>query len=95
MTGLRRYKNKRDASEQAIVKALEDLGCLVIRMDKPVDLLIQVPGIKRTVLAEVKTGKGKLTDEQTKFMAQGWEVWILRDAADAICMFNMVRRMAA
>lgn len=93
---LRAYGNKRDKSEAAIVKALEALGCDVIRMDKPVDLLIQVPGVKgRPVLAEVKTGKGKLTADQQALIERGWEVWIFRDTDDAVNMVNMVRRMAA
>lgn len=94
MTGLRRYANKRDLSENAIVSALEQLGCLVIRMDKPVDLLIQVPGVKRIILGECKTGKGKLTADQSALMAKGWEVWLLRDVQDAVNMVNMVRRAA-
>jgi hypothetical protein len=93
--GLRRYANKRDTAEQTIVKALEDMSCLVIRMDKPVDLLVQIPGVRQIILAEVKTGKGKLTEEQEAFISRGWEVWILRDVQDAINMVNMVRRMAA
>ena len=91
--GLRLYKNKRDASETAIVSTLEAMGCSVYRLDKPVDLLIRIG--TRSYLAECKTGKGKLTQEQVKFMASGWEVWILRNEQDAVNMCNMIRRQAA
>jgi len=92
MTGLRPYKNKRDASEPAIIAALESAGALVERMDKPCDLLVRVAG--RTFLCEVKTPKGKLTDDQQAFIARGWEVWILRDPMDAVNMINCLRRVA-
>lgn len=94
MSGLRLYKNKRDAAEKDIVEALRKMGCLVELLDKPVDLLIKVPGVKAAVLAECKTGKGKLTQEQSAFIASGWEVFILRDVQDAINLVNMVRRAA-
>jgi hypothetical protein len=93
MTGLRRYANRRDASEPAIVQALEAMGCSVVRMDKPVDLLVRIGS--KNLLCEVKTGKGKLTKEQEAFMAAGWEVWILRDVQGATAMVNMIRRAAA
>ena len=95
MTGLRRYRNKRDASEASIVAALEGMGCHCYRMDKPVDLLVFIPRTGDLLLVECKTGKGKLTADQSALMAKGWEVWILRNAADAVTLFNMVRRMAA
>lgn len=93
MTGLRRFANKRDQNEPEIVRELRNMGCLVELMDKPVDLLICING--KNYLAEVKMPKGKLTDEQSAFIARGFEVWILRDVQDAINMCNMVRRQTA
>jgi hypothetical protein len=83
---LPRYKAKRDASEKAIVKALEGMGCSVWRMDTPCDLLIGFLG--RNILAEVKTpgthyGKA-LNDKQKQF-------WILRDLDDVEAMISALR----
>ena len=82
---LRRYANKRDANEPGIVAALESLGCLVLRMDKPVDLLVLCRGTVH--LCEIKTRKGKLTRDQVEF-AQFWPVKILRTVDDAIAFAN-------
>jgi hypothetical protein len=100
MTGLPRYRAKSDLVQPAIVKALRDMGCLVINIRKPVDLLIQFPGSKLQVIADAKTprkqgGKDKLTDSQQALIAAGWEVWILRDVQDAVNLVNTVRRQAA
>ena len=91
MTGLRRYANRRDANEAEIVAALEKMGCLVKRMDKPVDLLVQFPGSGRQVICEVKTPKGKLTEDQQEMLEKGWHVWVLRDVQDAVNMMNVVK----
>lgn len=83
MTGLRRYRNKRDASEASIVAALEGMGCHCYRMDKPVDLLVFIPRTGDLLLVECKTGKGKLTKEQEAFKTR-WPVSIIRSADEAI-----------
>lgn len=85
---LRRYANKRDANEPGIVAALESLGCVVLRMDKPVDLLVLHRGTVH--LCEVKTRKGKFTRDQAEF-AQFWPVKILRTVDDAIALANSKR----
>jgi hypothetical protein len=81
---LRRFANKRDISEPAIVELLRAAGCTVVLMDKPTDLLIGYRG--KTAIAECKTGKGKLTKDQKDFLAswRGSPVIILRTPADAI-----------
>jgi hypothetical protein len=81
---LRNYANKRDAAEPAIVKALQAAGCSVVRMDKPVDLLIGYRGC--TYLCEVKTGKGKYTEDQKQFFAawRGSSIPILRTVDDVL-----------
>lgn len=81
--GLRRYANKRDANECGIIAALEALGCLVYRLDKPVDLLVSHRGTIH--LCEVKTRKGKLTRDQEQF-AQYWPIKVLRTVEDAVAL---------
>lgn len=79
--GLRRFANKRDANEAGIIAALEACGCLVYRLDKPVDLLVSH---RNTIhLVEVKTRKGRLTADQVSF-ATHWPVTVLRSVDDAI-----------
>lgn len=80
---LRRYANKRDQTEPGIVAALEAMGCLVFRLDKPVDLLVLLPAGRGVALAECKTRRGKLTKDQ-EFFARYWPIHILRSVDDAI-----------
>lgn len=89
MMALRRYNAKRDANEGGIIAALEALGCLVYRIDTPVDLLVLYRGTIH--LCEVKQRKGKLTSAQSLF-AQYWPIHILRSVDDAIAL---VQRRAA
>ena len=86
---LRRYANKRDENEPGIIAALEALGAMVYRLDKPVDLLVLHRGTVH--LCEVKTRKGKLTRDQETF-AQYWPISVLRTVDDAIAL---VQRRAA
>ena len=83
-----KYAPKRDASEPEIVKALQDLGCTVERMDKPCDLLVGFRGVN--YLVEAKTagtqyGK-KLNANQTDFNAswKGSKIIMLYSSVDAI-----------
>lgn len=75
---MRRLLWKRDASEPAIVEALEKAGWTVCRVNgtpgSP-DLIATKHG--RVIAGEVKTGKGSLTKHQGK-----WPVW--RSAAEAL-----------
>ena len=95
---LRSYANKRDASEKSIVQALEDAGCSVVRMDKPVDLLIGFRGV--THLAECKTpgtqyGK-KINHNQEKF-SQSWlgsSVIVLRTIDDVVSVISKMTKAA-
>lgn len=56
-----------DANQADIIEALEEEGCTVYEMEKPVDLLIEYDRI--WILIEVKNplGKNTLSDYQTKF----------------------------
>ena len=91
--GLRRYANKRDETEPGIVAALEGMGCLVFRLDKPVDLLVLLPSGRGLALCECKTRRGKLTKDQ-KFFSQYWPIHVLRSQDDAIALVQTVRRAA-
>lgn len=86
-----RHAAKRDASEPAIVEALENLGCHVIKFnDKDVcDLGVLYRGT--ITLMEVKTGNAKLRPGQQEFLEwaakQGVKVHVVttpREALDAI-----------
>lgn len=81
--GLRRFANKRDANEPGIIAALEALGCMVYRLDKPVDLLVLHRGTVH--LCEVKTRKGRLTADQRQF-SESWPIRVLRTVEDAIAL---------
>ena len=93
--GLRRYANKRDASEPIIVEIFQRCGATVERLDRPVDLLVGYLGV--THLVEVKTpgtqyGK-KLGDGQQAW-ADAWrgsQVHVVRSADDAISLLNQWR----
>jgi hypothetical protein len=63
---LNRRAAKRDDSERAIIERLQLLGAEVHQLAKPVDLLIGWRGLTR--IAEVKTGKGRLTEDQRAFL---------------------------
>jgi hypothetical protein len=81
---LPRYAAKRDISEPEIVRALEQCGFSVERMDTPVDLLVSFR--QHCWLVECKTGKGKLNANQKAFLDRwkGPPVVVLRDAQEAI-----------
>ena len=92
MTALRRYNAKRDANEPAIVNVFRDMGCLVHRLDTPVDLLVKVyKAVRDTiVLVEVKLPGKDLNDTQRKFVDAGWPVHVIRSEDEAI---NLVKRL--
>jgi hypothetical protein len=92
MTALRRYDAKRDSNEASIVRVFQDMGCLVFRLDRPVDLIVYVfkSLSERLLLVEVKTAKGDLNDKQRQFVDAGWPVHVVRSKDDAI---NLVKRL--
>ena len=84
---LKRYGNQRDANEPEIVRALEQAGCSVIRLNTPADLLVgrTTPQGKRTYLIEVKSANGTLTRDQDTFT----DLWrgqfsVVRSVEDAL-----------
>lgn len=96
MTALRKFNAKRDASEPEVVRAFTDMGCLVFRLDRPVDLLVYVfKSLKeRLHLVEVKTASGKLNPAQSAFVAAGWPVHIIRSADEAIALVKSLWEQA-
>lgn len=82
-----RRNKKRDANEPEIFDALNELpGCQVVRMDKPVDLLVGYGG--RTYLLEVKNpeGKNRLEPDQVKFIESwpGSPVHVVHSPSEAL-----------
>ena len=75
--------NKRDKNEPEIVAALESIGCIVVRLDKPLDLLCGYKG--RNWLLEVKGEGGRLTKDQVEFL-ESWkgQAAVIREAEEAI-----------
>ena len=75
--------NKRDKNEAAIVAALQACGCAVVRLDKPLDLLVGYRG--RNWLLEVKGEGGRLTKDQKEFIATWPGQWaVIREPEEAI-----------
>lgn len=92
LAGGPRFGAARDANEEPIVKALRKLGCSVVRLDTPCDLLVGFHGV--TALAEIKLPLGPkggksgrdLTKAQADFR-DGWRgspLEILRSQGDCI-----------
>lgn len=96
MVALRKFNAKRDANEPEIVRAFTDLGCLVYRLDRPVDLLVYVFQSvgARVHLIEVKTEKGDLNANQQAFRAAGWPVRVIRSVDEAIAFVKSLREAA-
>lgn len=93
---LRKYNAKRDANEGEVVAAFKAMGCLVQRLDQPVDLLVYCFQAMnhRLHLVEVKTAKGDLNDKQKTFRAAGWPVHVIRSADEAIALVKSLREAA-
>jgi len=72
-----KYATMRDAIEPAIVEALEAIGCTVVRMDVPTDLLVGYR--KRNFLIECKSDKSishtSKENQKTKDQKEFFEWW--------------------
>lgn len=88
---LNRWAKKRDTSERPIIEALKQMGMDVHQLDRPVDLLIGWRGMN--LLAEVKTDKKPLNEEQARFVDE-WrgQVVVLRNPTDAVNWANEVTK---
>ena len=67
---INRMNPKRDGNELEIVNYLKSQGLSVVRLNTPLDLLVGYD--KRNYLVEVKMPKGKLNDNQVKFI-ESWK----------------------
>lgn len=86
---LNRYAVCRDQAELPIVQALQAVGALVHRLDKPCDLLVRFRG--RTWLLEVKTpytkaGRERMRKDQVEQQRRliAWEIPIVRTPLEAL-----------
>ncbi len=66
---LNRYNARRDANEPAVVKALQQVGAQVIRLDDW-DLLVLYR--RRLFMLDVKMPSGKPTLTQERLLRDGW-----------------------
>lgn len=96
MTALRKYNAKRDANEGEVVRAFTDMGCLVFRLDRPVDLIVYVfkSLSERLLLVECKLPGKALNANQEAFVAAGWPVHVIRSADEAIALVKRLREAA-
>lgn len=78
---IKRFDARRDATEPAIVRALLQVGALVLRLDA-FDLLVLFRG--RLVMLDCKTAKGKPTPSQLDLIAAGWPLRFVVTADDAL-----------
>lgn len=89
---IHRKAPKRDRNEREIIEVLTSIGASVTQLSgKGVpDLLIGFRGV--TYLAEVKSKRGKLTDDQTSWRAdwQGGPVSVIRNLDDALVLIGAV-----
>jgi hypothetical protein len=72
-----RYAKRVDANQSEIIAAFERLGCSVIVIGEPVDLVVYMPwnGVRQNVFVEIKDGSKppsaqKHTQQQVKFFAE-------------------------
>jgi hypothetical protein len=78
---LHRWNAKRDATEPAIVAALQQAGAKVIRLDV-FDLLILYHG--RLFMLDCKVGKGRTTSAQDALIKDGWPLQYVRDPFEVL-----------
>lgn len=87
-----RRAQKRDANEPEIVAALEQAGATVMKMNE-IDLLVgyrKKDGTPFNALMEVKTLKGKVKEDQQKFI-DTWQgaVWVVRTVEQALAILDL------
>jgi Holliday junction resolvase len=90
---IKRHDPKRDANEPPIVEALQAVGANVYRVSGEglPDLLVIFRG--EIYLMEVKTGKGRLTLAQEKFMLDNGDVpnvSVVKTIDDALTLIGAI-----
>ena len=86
---MKQHGKARDHNEPEIIKAFENLGCLVVFLHPPApDLLVGIKGAWH--LVEVKSAKGVLTEPQLRLMqrTEGTTLpfHVVRTVAEAIAL---------
>ena len=77
---LHRWDARRDANEPEIVKAFQDKGISVHRLDKPLDLLLGYN--KRNYLVEVKIPGKHLNKNQLEFTSLWQGQWVVINSVE-------------
>ncbi len=77
---LHRYDARRDKNEPEIVKAFQNAGISVYRLDKPLDLLLGYN--KKNYLVEVKVEGKHLNANQVMFTNDWKGQWIMIDSVE-------------
>lgn len=89
-----RYGRSRDHNEPAIVEALEAIGCDVVRLDWPCDLIVGYRA--RNIMLEVKPEGSKRKDQQAqREWRKHWrgQIQVVETPEQAIyCVTNCYKR---
>lgn len=91
-----RYRHRLDTTHGPITEVFESAGWLVkncSQLDGWVDLTVLSPR-GRLFLIEAKTGTGKLRESQSKLIADGWPVVVLRSVDEALAFIHTEARTA-
>jgi len=77
---------KRDANEAELVRALEAVGAMVVRLSGTgvPDLLVCRQGVLTLIEVKNRQGRNRATAAQDRRSAQGWPVVVVRDVATAL-----------
>jgi len=81
---IKRWNARRDRNEESIVKALRQVGALVIRISEKGAPDLLVLHRQRVILLEIKTKQGRATLAQEETSRQGWPVLTVRSIDDAL-----------
>ena len=98
-----RRNPRKDANHNAVVKALEMVGCNVLDLsavgDGCPDLLIGIPTVRRLAFCEIKDGdkppsRRTLTPDQVEWHRQwdGYPVHIVESVSEALAIVAAIKR---
>lgn len=82
-----RYRNRQDANQKEIVQALKKIGCQVVVIEEPVDLLVGYRAMNFLLEVKALNTHYKGTPKQREFI-QNWpgQVRIVRTPEEAISL---------
>lgn len=91
VSGVHRTAARKDANQDEIVEALQAAGCVVWNIRWPVDLLVRTHF--GWLPMEVKTKNGRITDDQSEFIATAGDcpVALVRDVEGALRAAGVTR----